>query len=245
MIQYVRIKILQWNVWYKENVQRVLDELKRIDADIVCLQELTHGYVKEYDYSTWEYIAHNLNLEFCYQEIPIIRTDTEWLQANAIFSKYKIVSKKMQWLHTPADDKNHKDQYRGYLEAALDLNGRTLSIGTTHMSFGTDPDNDKELQRLLSVVKSHKKDFILAGDLNVTPDSRRIKELSKYLNHAGPSFGENTWTNKPFDLPEFKASTLDWRYDYIFATKDINTSEAKIIKTDVSDHLPVEVMIDI
>jgi len=36
----MKIKLLQWNILYKENIDNIISELKRIDADIVCVQEL-------------------------------------------------------------------------------------------------------------------------------------------------------------------------------------------------------------
>lgn len=239
MMHMVKVTILQWNVWYKEDVQRIAEALSKLDADIFCLQELTHGYIKEHQTSSWEYIADRLKLEFCCQEIPIIRKDTHWLQANVILSRYPIKKHRSEWLHKPADDKDPTDQYRGYLEASIELNGNRITVGTTHMSFGVKPEKDKELERLLEIVESHKQKFILTGDLNAVPDSSRVRELSKKLQHAGPDFKENTWTNKPFDLPEFQADTLDWRYDYIFTSPDFEVVKSNIIKTDVSDHLPV------
>ncbi len=35
------IKLLQWNIYYKKDVRNILKLLQKIDADIVCLQELT------------------------------------------------------------------------------------------------------------------------------------------------------------------------------------------------------------
>jgi endonuclease/exonuclease/phosphatase family metal-dependent hydrolase len=245
MMHRVKLTILQWNVWYKEDVQKITEALKKMDADIFCLQELTHGYIKEHDKSSWEYIADSLDLKFCFQEIPIIKKDSQWLQANVILSKYPIENQKKLWLHEPVDDKDPSDQYRGYLEASIAVDDTQVSVGTTHMSFGVKPEEDKELDRLLEIASSHKQKFILTGDINAVPDSRRIKELAKKLKHAGPDFNQNTWTNKPFDLPEFKADTLDWRYDYNFTSEDFKVVKSDIIKTDVSDHLPVIVRLEL
>ncbi len=37
----MRIKVLQWNIWYQENVNNILELIRDIDPDIFCLQELT------------------------------------------------------------------------------------------------------------------------------------------------------------------------------------------------------------
>jgi len=33
-------KLLQWNICINENIDTVIEELQRFDADIVCIQEL-------------------------------------------------------------------------------------------------------------------------------------------------------------------------------------------------------------
>lgn len=38
------MKVLQWNIWCKENIDNIVSELKRIDADVVCIQKLSFFY---------------------------------------------------------------------------------------------------------------------------------------------------------------------------------------------------------
>jgi len=40
----MNFRLLQWNVMYSEDVVAVGDFVKQLDPDVVCLQELTHGY---------------------------------------------------------------------------------------------------------------------------------------------------------------------------------------------------------
>lgn len=37
----MHIAILQWNIWYKENIENVVAFIKEINPVIVCLQELS------------------------------------------------------------------------------------------------------------------------------------------------------------------------------------------------------------
>lgn len=235
----MQLTILQWNVWFKENIERVAQELRRIDADVVCLQELTQGYVDQTHENTWEYIGHKLGYNYHVQEIPIVTADTQWLQGNAIFSRYPIESQMAAWIHEPAEDDDTNDQYRGYLEICIDVGGKRPTIATTHMSFAQPTDDDPELQRLLTLVESRPAPFILTGDLNATPDTKRIQEIAKRLKNVGPDFSQNTWTTKPYVFPTGPVSTLDWRYDYIFASQDVRVKSAKTLPTDISDHLPI------
>lgn len=36
----MKISLLQWNIWFKENINKIITQLKRINADIVTIQEL-------------------------------------------------------------------------------------------------------------------------------------------------------------------------------------------------------------
>jgi endonuclease/exonuclease/phosphatase family metal-dependent hydrolase len=234
-----KITVLQWNVWFKENIERVLDVLKAHKTDVICLQELTKGYIDQTQENTWEYIAHELGYEYYAQEIPIITSDAQWTQANAIFSKYPIKTRHREWLHKPKDDAELTDQFRGYLEVMIDVEGYDLTVATTHMSFGELVHDDHELARLIELVESRSHRYVLTGDLNATPQTPRVGELLKRLNNAGPPLDVKTWTTKPFHFGKKEVSTLDWRYDYIFTSHDVQATAGRTVQTDVSDHLPI------
>jgi endonuclease/exonuclease/phosphatase family metal-dependent hydrolase len=242
---YMHLTVLQWNVWYQEKIERVLTQLQSYSADIICLQELTRGYVEQSHENTWEYLAHELGFFYCAQEIPIITADTQWSQANAILSRFPIEASERVWLHEPTDPQDMHDQFRGYLEATIAIGDSMLTVATTHMSFNTGPDRDPELDTLLGLLHKQPRNYVLTGDLNALPESRRVTELAKLLQHAGPSYEQKTWTTKSFRHETFQAETLDWRFDYIFTSSDVPVVSAYIPKTDVSDHLPVLATIDI
>ena len=234
----MRIDVMQWNVWYKENIDRVVEVIRDLNPDIVCLQELTQGYVEQSQDNTWEHIQRELGYYGVHQTIPITTDSDNWLQANAIFSRYPIVSHKEHWLHTPKDVEDTSDQFRGFLEAVIDLGELQISAGTLHMSFD-EREHDSELHELLKATRRKTGHFVLTGDFNATPDSDRMKAVGERFRHAGPDYAQNTWTTKPHDTPAFSASTLDWRYDYVYTTDDIEVIQSRIVQTDVSDHLPI------
>lgn len=235
----MEITVLQWNVWYKENIERVLDTLKANPADLICLQELTRGYIEQTRENTWEFIAHELNLNYKAQEFPIVVDEDQWAQANVIFTKFDIKNTKSIWLHEPRKPDVPHDQYRGYLEVKLDTPKKNLTVATSHMSFQTRLAEDPELEKLTALLKNRNKNYILAADINATPDSPRIAGIEHYLRHAGPAYTMNTWPTKPVNYGNFAASTPVRRVDYIFTSNDLKVSSAEILKTEVSDHLPI------
>ena len=37
----MKIKLLQWNIWYKENIDNILKVINEVKPDIVTLQEIS------------------------------------------------------------------------------------------------------------------------------------------------------------------------------------------------------------
>jgi endonuclease/exonuclease/phosphatase family metal-dependent hydrolase len=235
----MQIDVMQWNVWFEEDIEKVVDVLKEHDSDIVCLQELTQGYREQKQDNTWEYISRELGFYAVHQSMPVITDSDRWIQANAIFSRSPIIFSKKHWIYTPQDVDSGEDQSRGYIEAVIDTQqGLQFTTGTAQMSFGQTP-NEAETNELARLLGQKERRYIFAADTNATPESDRMKKIGQYLVHAGPPFNESTWTTKPHITPNYVATELNTRYDYVFTTPDVEVIEARIIETDVSDHLPI------
>jgi len=238
----MQFSVLQWNVWFEENIEHILSFLQNNPADIICLQELTRGYLKQTQENTWEYLANQLGYNLHVKEIPVITPEAQWAQGNAILSKHPIVDTSWVWVHEPISPEALNDQYRVYIDITLNMQDEQVVIGTTHLlyapSFADTPAKRHETAKLCDILASKTGKFIFTGDLNALPDSQCIQSILRIMQHAGPGFDEKTWTTKPFSYPDFEATTLDWRMDYIFY-KNMQPCEAHIIPTDYSDHLPI------
>ncbi|MEN9390267.1 MAG: hypothetical protein RLZZ283_367 [Candidatus Parcubacteria bacterium] len=250
------MKLLQWNIWYKENIKNVLELIREINPDIITLQELTINSWRQAivnqncneTHDTAKYIADELGFNYYFKEGQAEKVDgVEQILGNAIFSRYPIVKQNFSYIQEPLDTSlpilDYSLEGRVYLEVTLDVEGKELTVGTTHMSythrFLPTPAKDAETNKLLEILKEKKSNYIFAADFNSLPDSRVITETQRILKNAGPALTENTWTTKPFSYNGFDANTLDWRLDYCFATPDVLVTSAKVIETDYSDHLPI------
>jgi endonuclease/exonuclease/phosphatase family metal-dependent hydrolase len=236
----MKVSILQWNIWYKEDIHNIVKFLQKNPADIICLQELTRNYHTT-EPETIQYIAKSLGYNYHFQEIVL--DDERWTQANGIFTRFPITSGRSQWINEPIGSGSYDDEYRAYIEVTIEAEGKKLEVGTTHMSytrgFENNPCKEQETDKLASIVADKKRNFILTGDFNASPDSPTIQKISDKLKNIGPSMTENSWTTKPFSYDGFEESGLNWRLDYIFSTPDIKAVTAEILKTEYSDHLPV------
>lgn len=243
------MKLLQWNIWYKEDIKNILSVIKEINPDIVCLQELTINHPHHNQgIDMPRYVADGLGFVFFFKEAQKSISDgQERKYGNGIFSRYPIVQSDFHYIQEPQDpnakDTDYSKEGRVYIETLISIGDRKVTIGTTHMSY-TDrfvptPEKEAETKKLVKVLREKRNNFVFTGDLNSLPDSYTVSEISGLLKNAGPLFEENTWTTKPFSYNGFEANMLDWRLDYCFATSDVEIKNAKILQTDYSDHLPI------
>lgn len=246
----MEITVLQWNIWYKEDIQNIAKFLNENKPDIICLQELTINSKDQTIKDTPAYIAEQLGYNYYFKELPIESTDGESLMiANGIFSKYPISKSRFVWTTNPNRPSGYNYELRVYVEVTLKIDNKEVIVGTTHMSFthrfeGT-PNKDNETAHLLKELERHQDSYVFTGDLNALPGSNTIKSIEELLVNAGPDLKLKTWTTKPFSYNGFEANTLDWRLDYVFKTKDIKVLSSEILNTQFSDHLPILTKINI
>lgn len=242
----MKLTLLQWNVWYKEDIRNIAAFLRGHPADVICLQELTIQDTPKAGH-TPDFIAKQLGYHHFYKEIDL--GEGKINIANGIFSKYPILSTNWQWINEATGTGHYDDEYRAYVEATIDVNGAQITVATTHMSytnaFVSTPRKLQETQRLSDILKTKTNHFIFTGDLNAPPDSPTIQTISENLRNVGPDFAVPTWTTKPFSYDGFKETELKWRLDYIFVTPDVRTTDAKVLSTDYSDHLPVWAQVEL
>ncbi len=240
----MEITVLQWNIWYAEDIHNITQFLLEHPADIICVQELAINHPNQPVVDTPKYLAEKLGYNYHYKHLPLNTTDgTPIMWADGIFTKFPITNKRFVWINQPKGKGGYDDEYRAYVEITVEIGGKELTVATTHMSY-TDgfyetANKKREANRLAEIIKDRRRNYIFAGDLNVTPDSYTIEQINKHLEHAGPDFQQKTWTTKPFSYRGFEETDLNWRLDYIFATKDVKVLSAKILQTDYSDHLPI------
>ncbi len=245
------ISVLQWNIWGWEDIRNIVKFLKSHQADIICLQELTVDNPDQIIKNTPPYVAEQLGYNYFYKELPIESTDGQKIMlANGIYSRFPITKSRFVWINEPLDTTyGYGNEYRAYVEAMLNIKGQTIRVATVHMSythrFEITPNKKQETDRLVKELVKNKEKFIFTGDLNATPDSYTIKSISKILESAGPDFSKKSWATKPFSYKGFEESELNWRLDYVFATKDLKPVSAEVLQTEYSDHLPVFVSLEL
>jgi endonuclease/exonuclease/phosphatase family metal-dependent hydrolase len=241
--------MLQWNVWVKEKADNIIDFIRQVDADVVCLQELTADSfvnpgrnlpeeIGSLGYHTAFFAAHK-------------RTGEEHIQmGNGIFSKAPLTGSRTVFVqHEDPESRDYSRENRAYLETTLQLGAERLTVGTVHLSytdgFAPTPEKQAETDKLLAAIAPNKERFVLTGDMNALADSYTIQHLDEQLAAAGPDYNEASWTTKPFTYGGFSADTLAWRIDYVFTSRDLNVVSSQLLPTDYSDHLPILTTIEL
>lgn len=191
----MKVKILQWNIWYKEDINHILEEIKRINPDIVCMQEVT--YTKK-DKSNIEKLENYFN----YNYFAIAQEFIEGrIQGNGIYSKYPMKKKKEVFVQDPTLEGDYSKEGRVYIQSEISIQEKEIIIGTTHLSythkFQETNLKEKEVNRLIEQLKDQTNKFIFCGDLNTSKDSKYIKQIEEYLVHHNTT---NTWTTKFFPI---------------------------------------------
>lgn len=251
----MKIKILQWNIWFQERAENILKLIKEINPDIICCQEVTSGSNFNDSRDVAKFIASELGYNYHYSiahkyEYPITPKGESNFGGNAIFSRFPMFDKEDFPIINPEDSSDFPYERRICAVSKIRISeDKVLTVATAHSSYNNRfIENDEKLEeigRLVDFFKDNNKSLIFTGDLNIAPESKSIKLIENVLKHCGPDYNEATWTTKPFDFMGFKESELKWRLDYAFASKDVSVVSSKIIKTDYSDHLPILLEVEI
>ncbi len=246
----MKLKILQWNIWYKENIDHIAQEIRRSQADVITAQEFVQYSKTSLD--TAKYIADKLNFNYFYHTADTWsgREEKE-AQGNAIFSRFPIINTQHIYISPPKHNPtNALEEGRVYVETTLDIEGKQLEVGTTHLSFTPHfkitEQRKIEADNLINIIKNKKTNYIFGADLNAAPSSYVIREFEQYLKNVGPEYNQKTFANQPFDYRSmFQVKGIEWRLDYVFASDDIKVNNSQIIETKYSDHLPILAEIEI
>jgi len=235
------MKILTWNVWYKEDPRNILAFLKSADWDVCCLQEVTQGLHAEPCVDVAEYLMNSLDVV---GHFVIAQSFGKggYCQGNLILSRIPIKNTFSNFIQDFNDDLNPSFSDEGRVVVGVELES-SIKILTTHMSYTprfveTDKKNI-ESKKLLEYISELSGSFILAGDFNTVSTSGLIKELARKHKNLSPDVTLPTWTTKPFDHEGFQVDSLKYRLDYSFGTNDIRLINTKILDTEYSDHLPI------
>lgn len=237
----MELKLLTLNVWryyeWDKRKQKLIDFLKKQDADIVFIQEAAYDdRLKE----KWKDQVDEINESLKYKNYIFSKlTDMkkwhkepiDWIMyyGLGILSKYPIKKSEMVILPFVEKEKNF-----GFLHAVIDTSDGEVNIINVHFE-NTDKGSKSHLAKALEWCKERGINPIIAGDFNMKESSILVEladkeydisyKIKEYISYMPTAFSNN---DKPITL------------DYIISNKKtFKMKKVKCIKTSVSDHRPV------
>lgn len=203
----MKLRVLSFNIHKgfapfgsKPVLKNIRELMRKLDPDIVFLQEVSGGSEKQFEYladSFWHHMAYGKNAVYPKGD-----------HGNVILSKFPIIG----WSNT--DLSTNRFERRGLLHARLDIPkaDKTLNALCTHLDL-FERNRLKQIQKIQRFLRQHLKPdepAILAGDFNDW--TGRVGETLESLYHfkeAGHALGQTT----PKTFPSFYPMlTLDRIY---------------------------------
>ncbi len=246
------MKLISLNVWGGKIFKPLIEfiDKNQKDTDIFCFQELFFGNKAENDVGgARANIAKEFeNLLSCFNTYPYLAPEGSsfmWKRTlspigQAIFFKKDLSVIDRGGFYTRSPVTNHSGIFQ-YIEIESDTD--KFTIGNLHGlwlptgKYDT-PDRIKQSELIRNFYNNRTGKKIISGDFNLQPDSESIMMLKKDFKNLIEDFGIISTRNSLYkDAEKYK----DFISDYIFASRDINIINLKVINNLVSDHLPIMV----
>lgn len=218
-------RVLTWNIHHGSgNFAAVAAEIRRLEPDIVCLQEV-------YPYDLSRLRPHLPEYRFVGAGDAVI--GTRHMLRGYTVRRYGIPMATSRLL----------------LRATIRLGDQDVTVLCTHFATAAHGSNlrrrgirdhlrntadarQKQVDILLAEVERIEGPRIVCGDFNTPPRGRIYRQLLSRLNDAFQAAGVGIG-------PTYSTSRPALRIDYIFTAGGIDPTHAEVIDTKASDHFPV------
>lgn len=132
---------------------------------------------------------------------------------------------------------DHSTMGRNLQWVKIRNNGKVFNICNFHGLWSTEGKNDsperiEQSKKIKEFLNDLSGEIILCGDFNLLPDTQSIAILEEGLINLVREFEVKSTRSKFYEKPEKFA-------DYIFVTKSVWIKDFRVLKSEVSDHLPL------
>lgn len=217
------VRVLQYNVKNCDNgqkIQEIAEEIQREAPQIVCLQELDWGAKRSNGQEILKQLAERLSMNYLF--IPSIPFEGG-LYGIAILSVYPLENSTRIPLSVQKGEEG-----RVLAKTTVDINGKTVEILNTHLSFESTESRQNQFAVLRENTEAAER-FILCGDFNV-------ESYSEFDALGAVQTVNNTTTNYRTYVPTAEETDLFLGLDNIVVSADMQIQSSRMVNTAVSDH---------
>jgi len=249
-----RMRVVTWNVWWRfgpweARQPAILETLRSLDADIVCLQEVWETRDGE---SQPRALAEALGYQYVAAAGLGLDLAPESL-GNAVLSRWPITGARAASLPAPQG----LDELRVILRAEVGGPRGPIEVFSTHLNWRMDQSHVRQLQVaaacefIASTRDARTFPPVLCGDFNAEPESAEIRQLTgqaavpveklvfldawRVAGDGGPGW---TWSRlNPFAATDPEP---DRRIDYVFVGYPGEGARGEIVSARVEGVAPVD-----
>jgi endonuclease/exonuclease/phosphatase family metal-dependent hydrolase len=229
------VRVMDYNIHQGFNIKGFLDlesiarVIERSGADVVCLQEVSRGWVINGSADTLLWLSDRLNMDYLFMPA----SDAVW--GNAVLSRYPLKLLKSGFL-----PRLGAPLRRSYIISEVELEGReNINVMCVHIHHIKEEGDirEEQVEKILEEWNGLERTAIM-GDFNAEIHEPEIKKMydAGLVDSQLELGGEEklTWVHyEPYR-----------RIDYIWVTEDMEISDVEVPYSTASDHLPVVININ-
>lgn len=245
----MRFTFVTLNIWLGGKLfDAALDFLKEQNPDILALQEVYNGTGLSLPKNerTVDVIKETLGYEYasfspCFLDIG---TKGHVERGNAIFSRFPLQHVSSIFYDMPygeySDSKPEDFPIfpRTLQHATLQIGDKNVDVFNTQGIWGEDGDDSARRLKMGEIIVreiQEKEHVILAGDFNLKPHTKTIKNIESQLTNVFKDELKSTFNMKRKTNPGYATAVVDM----VFVSRSIEVKHHVCPNVDISDHLPL------
>lgn len=220
------LTVVTYNIRYgkgldgKVDLNRTIETLKKLDADIIALQEVERYSFRSLFTDQVTQLADGLGMNAIFY--PSLAYPGLYY-GNVILTKLPIVDSNVLVFKNSGEN-------RSAIIVSLELStSDQLYVINTHLGLNKD-ERLEAIDEIYQLLKEKNKPVLVMGDLNSTPTMFEYEQWTSHL----------TKSNEGIPLQTFYKR--DWQIDYIFHSRHFDVNNVVVIDSDASDHYPIAAM---
>ena len=236
------LRVMTYNIQYgNEGLDSVIAVIRTEKPDIVGLQEVdVHWSARSNFVDQAALLAKGTGMDYRFARIYQIPSDDSTKPPRefgvALLSRYPIVGFENHIITRLSTQEANPTPtpLPGFLEAALDVNHKTVRVFDVHLDYRRDPQvRAKQVADMLGYIGDSKVPTILFGDLNARPEAPELQPLLRKLHDTWP-YSSGPGLTDPAKNPTAKI-------DFVLTSDAFRVKKAWVPEVYASDHRPVVV----